>query len=187
MDEILISLELPSEGVKEYKMIQVFSVEDGGAQYCALAETGQAETPEILFLRCSFAPAGEQDDGDRQMTLELIPDKDEYEFISSAYLNWVSGALQQDLQETLENEPDFFVALDKDGNEVSFIAHAIFDDETNGRSYIAVQPLLDDGSISEEISFYRFFEGDPCNIDMIRSDMEYDRVKELFLKMLSAS
>lgn len=186
-EAIVVNLEVPGEGLKAYKVIQVFSLEGAGRQYCALTETEERENQNIIFLRCSIEPASDGEDDEQIMTVELIPTEDEYERVSSSYLEWLNETVKLDLRQTFKNESDFFVVQDKDGNEVSFIAHAIFDDETNGRSYIAVQQMLNDGSIFEEISFYRFVEGEPCNIDMIRSDMEYGRVKDLFLKLATTS
>lgn len=188
MDEaILINLEIPEVGVKAYRVVHVFTVGAEDKQYCALSEAEEKENPEILFLRCRIEPANEADDDEQVMSVELIPTEEEYGLVSATYMQWLNEALKLNLRETLEAEPDFFVVPDKDGNEVSFIAHAIFDDEANGRSYIAVQQVLDDGSIAEEISFYRFIEGEPCNIDNIKSDMEYARVKDIFLKLTTGS
>lgn len=178
---ILFNVEIPEEGNKEYRVIHIFVVDASGRQYCSLVEENNEES-EITFLRCDIT---EDENEEQIISVSIIPTEDEYELVAGAYSQWLMEALREDVVESVKDEPDYLTVKGADGKDIHLIAHAIFDDETTGRTYIAVQEIKDNGQIEEEISLYRFIEGEPCRIDMIYSDMEYDRVKKILEKLVN--
>lgn len=87
----------------------------------------------------------------------------------------------------LPDEEDILVTLDMDdGTQVECEILTIFD--VNGRDYIALLPLDEDGEENEEgeVYIYRYLEdaeGNP-SLENISGDEEYEAVEERFDELL---
>lgn len=184
MTEMYISLKDEAGNELPYHIDQIFSIEGSEQLYCAAVYYGiDAVENETIMLRCELNGSGES----TEVYISDIMDADEYAMVASAYEMQARQAAAQSAEEQLAEAEDFITVVDKDGTEHTFIAHLIFEDETNNREYIAVQEVKPDGKIIEEVALYRFKEeGEAFAIDMIPSDMEYERARKVFIELLEA-
>ena len=114
-----------------------------------------------------------------------IEDGNEYDKVADAYQSKIIKTAIDLTAEELSERDDFVVLTDTKGNKVPFILHLVFSDETNKRSYIAVQQIDDAGDIVDDIVFYLLREeNDNTVIDMIPSDMEYEKARRLFMNLI---
>lgn len=178
MEEIRITLINDAGEENSFAVEQVFQLEGSEQLYCcAVAE----DSGDIVFLRCAVNENGDN----AELEIFYIPDEDEYDRVAAAYLTLIAQEKGNENEENLADEADIFTATDKDGNEVHFIGHTIFEDETTHREYIAVQEISETGDVAKEIALYRFQEKDDTPvIEMIPSDMEYERARTLFQKLI---
>jgi len=178
MDELYITLFGATGEELSYKVECIFEVDGTEQLYCGAVPVSGGD---IIFLRCALTEYGETTD----VTVEDIPNTAEYARVKAAYLSGATQEAIDDAREELSAADDYITVTDANGNEIDFILHTIFEDETSKRSYIAVQGVEKDGTVHEEISLYRYIEdGDTASIDMISSDMEYERAKKLFTNFI---
>lgn len=170
MEELYITLYGENGEELSYRVERIFGMEGTEQLYCGAVPAHGGET---VFLRCELSENGEN----TEMTIGDILDADEYSRVVAAYIR----------NELSENE-DFITVTDANGTKTNFIAHLIFEDEESNRSYIALQKVEDTGEIADDISLYRFVEKDDAGIiDMIPSDMEYERARNLFMKLIETT
>lgn len=178
MNDIYITLFDGSGEEVLYKIDRIFSVDDSEKMYCSVAPATGGTT---IFLECALNENGEN----TELSVSDISNAAEYNRVASAYEEALTKAAMERVYEELHENEDYITLKDADGNNVDFIVHTIFEDKENGRSYIAMQRVDDAGEIFEEISLYRFIEGEENAIDMIASDMEYERARSIFMAMIS--
>lgn len=184
MTEMYIPLKDEEGNELPYRIDQIFSVEGSEQLYCAAVYYGvDTVESEVVFLKCDLKVNGDN----TEIELFDILDADEYERIVAAYQTLAMQTAAQSVEEELAENEDFLTVVDKDGNERTFIVHLIFEDDTSEREYIAVQEVDKEGNILEEIALYRFKEGDDtATIEMIPSDMEYERARNVFVGLIEA-
>lgn len=176
---------------KETGMPSVFNIERvfvapaTGQQYCCAWPVHEKGDP--VFLRCLFA---ENKDGEIvEIYVHEIPHDAEYKLAVIAYNEMLEAeAISEARSELVQNE-DYITFLDENGNPKDFIIHTIFKGEgaDAGRQYIAVTEVDDAGDVGDEVTLYRFDDsGEKAVVDMIPSDMEYQRARRTFISLLDA-
>ena len=178
MDEIMITLYNQANEELLYKVERIFAVEGTEKMYCAVAP---ASGGDIIFLECLLSEDGEK----TEFSVADITDASEYNRVAVAYEEAATKAAMELVYNELHENEDYMTLVDTEGKQVDFIVHTIFEDKDSGRSYIAMQKVDDAGDVFEEISLYRFIEGEENAIDMIPSDMEYERARKLFMSMIA--
>lgn len=171
-------LTIPGEGGEElsFQVEQIFAVEGTTQLYCAAARGN-----EVMLFRCDLSENGDE----TEVAVSDISDPEEFERVAAAYQAQAAEAAAQSATEELSSFEDFITLVDKDGKEHSFIAHVIFADEASKQEYIAVQEVSKSGEVAEEITLYRFREGkDTATVEMIPSDMEYERARNVFMSLI---
>lgn len=177
-NKVLITLYGDEKKELSYQVEQIFSIDESGQMYCAASPV---DGGDIMFLRCSLMESGEE----TEMTIADIADSKEYHLVSSAYQSLAMQMAVERTRKGLSDFEDYITVKDADNNEVDFIIHSIFEDEADKRSYIAIQEVNDAGEIAEEISLYRFYDkNDTPELEMIPSDMEYERARNLFINLI---
>lgn len=180
-ENIYISLFIGGKEEVLYKVERIFDLGSEDAMYCAVAPAVGGDT---LFLRCLMSENGEE----TQFTVADITDVAEYNRVATAYEDAVTKEAMERVYGELNEYEDYITLKDADGKEVDFIIHTIFEDKDSGRSYVAMQKVDEAGDIFEEISLYRFIETEGEEhpvIDMIPSDMEYDRARKIFMGLIA--
>lgn len=181
MEELYITLY--GDGKEEilYRVESIFDIENTEQLYCSAVP---ADGGDVVFLRCYLS----ENDEDTEITIEAISNTAEYNRVATSYEKNVAQAAMEAAHEELSAQGDFITVTDSEGNKRNFIVHTIFEDEETHRSYIAVQEVDETGNIFEEISLYRFDEADDtATIDMIPSDMEYEKAKKIFTNLIEIS
>lgn len=180
MENLLLTLHGENGQELSYSVERIFGMDGTEQLYCA-AYPMDDDTGGIIFLRCALVEDGEN----TTVTVNDISDTAEYNRVAMSYDEArKKEALEITMQE-LSARDDYITVTDTDGNNVDFIVHTIFDDEEHNRAYAAVQKVDDAGEICEEIALYRFSEeNDKAILDMIPSDMEYDRARKLFMNLI---
>ena len=185
-NKLLITLLNDSNEDILYQVNQIFAIEGSEQLYCVAAPFIVADdnAASQVFLRCSLIEEGDS----TEFTIADIEDQDEYIRVEAAFEAQNIIETLDDIHADLNENEDFITLTDVNGNEVEFICHLIFDDDTSNRSYIAMQEVDHDGIISEEIALYRLNEkNDSYEIETIPSDMEYERARDLFIKRIEGS
>lgn len=163
-----------------YEIEQIFDMAGTEQMYCGAVPVGGNLT-DIIFLRCQLS----RNDETTEITVSDIPDTAEYSRVSAAYHALAVKSAVESTHEALSDYEDYITLTDKDGNKVDFIIHTIYEDEENHRFYVAMQKVDDAGEIVEEIALYRFEEDNGKSmIEMISSDMEYERARKLFMELI---
>lgn len=143
-----------------FQIKKTFSIGKEEQLYCAAMPK---KGGDIVFLKCAISE-------DNLFTVEDILDEEEYKRVSDYYMGE-------------EEQQDYITAMDN-GKEVTFLVHAIFEDERNHRSYIALQKMESKEKLADKLSLYRLrVDENGMSIDQIASDMEFERVKELYKKL----
>ena len=171
-------LTIPGENGEEmsFQVERIFAIEGSEQLYCAAAHGS-----EVMLFRCDLSENGDE----TEISVYDISDPGEFERVAAAYQAQALEAAAQNATEELSAFEDFMTLSDDAGKEHSFIAHLIFADETSKREYIAVQEVSETGEVAEEISLYRIREGkDTAIIEMIPSDMEYERARNIFMSLI---
>lgn len=184
MTEIYITLKDEKGNDLPYQIDRIFSVEGSEQHYCAAVYYG-VDTVEndVVILRCDMEVNGEE----TEISISDIADAEEYTLVAAAYQAQAEQAAAQSAADELAEAEDFLTMVDEKGKEHSFIVHMIFKDETSDREYIAVQEVDEEGRIVEEIALYRFREGrETATVEMIASDMEYERARRIFIDLIEA-
>lgn len=177
-NEIQIQLFDENGNAHTYKLGKVFSVGEPEQLYCSAFAV---EGTDIRFFKYSVSVK----DTEAEITLSDIEDGNEYDKVADAYQSKIIKTAIDLTAEELSERDDFVVLTDTKGNKVPFILHLVFSDETNKRSYIAVQQIDDAGDIVDDIVFYLLREeNDNTVIDMIPSDMEYEKARRLFMNLI---
>lgn len=178
MNELYITLYDEAGNEVQYQVEQIFPVDGVTQLYCCAVPTSGGET---VFLRCAMRENGEH----TEIAVADIPDSGEYTRVVEAYRALMQKEMLESFKEDLAEPEDIITLTDADGDKINFIIHTIFEDELAHRSYVALQRVEGDGRVAEEISLYRFLEeGNDAMIDMIPSDMEYDRARNLFMELI---
>lgn len=170
-----------------YSVEQLFSLEGNEQLYCCAVSLNEKD---VVFLKCDMKKVGE----DVEMTVSTIKDEGEYSRVAAAYQEQPEEDPEQAEDENLAGPDDIIILRDKLGNEITFVVHLIFEDKFNHREYIAAQEVDAAGNVSEVISLYRFRQTSDedetgtvsAEIEMIPSDMEYERARSLFLDLIEA-
>lgn len=178
MDDIFITLYKENNEEVLYKVDRIFAVEGTEKMYCAVAP---ATGGDFLFLECILTENGDT----TELSVADIANISEYNRVAVAYEEAAAKAAMELVYNKLHENEDYITVTDADGKKVDFIVHTIFEDKDTGRSYIAMQKVDDVGDVFEEISLYRFIEGEENAIDMIPSDMEYERARNIFMSMIA--
>lgn len=178
MDDIFITLYKENNEEVLYKVDRIFAVEGSEKMYCAVAPATGGDT---LFLECILTENGDT----TELSVADIANISEYNRVAVAYEEAATKAAMELVYNELHENEDYITVTDADGKKVDFIVHTIFEDKDTGRSYIAMQKVDDVGDVFEEISLYRFIEGEENAIDMIPSDMEYERARNIFMSMIA--
>lgn len=182
MTEIYITLKDKEGNDLPYQIDQIFSMEGTEQLYCAAVYYGvDTVENEVVILRCDLNANGQQ----TEISIFDIPDADEYARVAAAYQEQAEQAAAQNAVEEIKNAEDFLTMVDGEGKEHSFIVHMIFKDENSDREYIAMQEVDEQGIITEEIALYRFREEkETATVEMIASDMEYERARQVFIGLI---
>lgn len=177
-NEIFVPLFDNEGNAYTYKLERMFSVGKPEQFYCsAVCESGV----DIKFLRCDV----KVESGEAELTLFNIEDEDELMRVAEEYQKHSQQAVLEAVNAELSSFDDYITLTDVNGVENAFVVHAIFEDEEAKHSYIAVQKVDDAGDMADEISIYRLREeSDKAIIDMIPSDMEYERARSLFMELI---
>lgn len=178
MENILITLYGENSEEILYKVDRIFAVEGEEKMYCSVVP---ASGGDILFLECVLTEDGEN----TELSVADITNMAEYNRVAVAYEKAATRAAMEQVYDELHEFEDYITVTDADGKKVDFIVHTIFEDKESGRSYIAMQKVDDAGDVFEEISLYRFVEGEENAIDMIPSDMEYERARNIFMSLIA--
>lgn len=178
-NEIIIPLFDEEGNAYSYRLEHIFPCGDEGQMYCSIVSVDDEN--DVRLLKCSL----DEHDDETTFTVFVVEEVEEYEKVAAEYERIQKKAYAEAMTENLAGEEDLISLEDANGNVVNFIAHLIFEDKQSKRSYIALQEIDEVGDVSEEISLYRFREDDEKNyIDMIPSDMEYERARNLFIELL---
>ena len=184
MEDIYITLYGERNEELSYRVVRIFNMEGTEQLYCAAVPVGSNEE-DIEFFRCHLLPLNDED---TELQLEDIPNTAEYYRVATSYEKDAEQAAVEAFREEFASDDDFITLTDADGNNRDFIVHTIFEDEETHLSYIALQEVDETGKVFEEISLYRFTEdGEHAEIDMIPSDMEYAKARNLFMNFLENS
>lgn len=176
MDEMILTITGENGEELSFQVEQIFAVEGTAQLYCAAAHGN-----EVLLFRCDLRENGDE----TEVSVSDITDPEEFEQVAAAYQEQAAEAAAQSATEELAAFEDFMTLVDTNGKEHSFIAHLIFADEISKREYIAVQEVSETGDVAEEIFLYRIREGkDRATVEMIPSDMEYERARNIFMSLI---
>ena len=177
-NEILVPLYDENDNPHMYRLEKIFPVGEPEQMYCSAVAI---EDEDVRFLKCNLAVK----DGESELTIAAIESDEEYSKVVAEYQAKVMQTAVEAAKEELSERDDFITLTDEKGNKISFLVHTIFEDEACKRSYIAVQRLDDAGDIVDEIVLYLFHEeNDKAVFEMIPSDMEYERARSLFMKLI---
>ena len=179
MSEIMLTMQNENGEAVQYEVKNIFTVE--GDSYC-VAYPQDGNEAEAVFLKCSLAEHG----GDTDISIFDIDNAEEYNRVFTA--DMYQESVQKAVYEELKQNKGIITVTDVNGENKDFLVHTIFEDKDSKRSYVAVQEVSGTGEFAEEISLYRYddSDGEP-KISMIPSDMEYDRVRKLFVSMIENS
>lgn len=167
-DSVMITLyDAENNEPISYRLERIFSVDETGKLYCAVApEKGEG----TIFLRCDVSR-------DDILTVEDIQEEAEYQYVETYYSTYY-------MEENEQEKQDFITVMD-DGEEKTFLVHAVFEDEKKERIYIALQEIKNKDIVSETISLYRLWTAESgMSIESIPSDMEYEMAKKMFEKII---
>ena len=177
-EKIIINLYDGDGNEVPYQAERMFQLED--SDQCILAAS-PVTGGELVFLYCNIT----ESEDSAEISVSDIPSDEEYNRTALFYQSLIMDEQLEKADEELHNYDDYITLTDEDGNKTDFLIHVIFDDETAKRSYVAMQKINPDRTLVEEIVLYRFKEtNDGSEIEMIPSDMEYERVRSLFLSLL---
>lgn len=181
MNEIMLTMQNENGEAVQYEVKNIFTVE--GDSYC-VAYPQDGNEAEAVFLKCSLA----EHEGNTDISISDIDNAEEYNRVFTAYNDMYQESVQKAVYEELKQNEEIITVTDVNGENKDFLVHTIFEDTDSKRSYIAVQEVSGTGEFAEEISLYRYddSDGEP-KISMIPSDMEYDRVRKLFVSMIENS
>ena len=185
MDNLVLTLFGEDGQELSYAVERIFGMEGTEQLYCAAFPVDD-DNGGIIFLRCNLVKNGNEET--TTVSVSDIPDTAEYHRVAVSYEASRKKAALEEVTAALSENDDYITVTDVDGNKVDFIIHTIFDDGENKRSYAAVQKIDDAGEIFEEISLYRFSEENgKAILEMIPSDMEYSRVREMFMHLIEST
>lgn len=178
-EKIIITLYDAEGNEIPYEIERIFMPE-GMNRLCAAAHP--VDNEQVIFLYCEITEGGE----DAELILADITEESEYQCVALSYKNILLEEELARAKEEMDEYADFLTVMSEDGKEEEFLIHMLFEDESARRTYAAVQKVKENGEILEEIYLYRFVSGgESSRLDAIPSDMEYERVRALFLSLIS--
>ena len=181
MNEVMLTMQDENGKAVQYEVKNIFTVE--GNSYC-VAYPQDGNEAKAVFLKCYLTEHEDNTD----ISIFDIDNAEEYNRVFTTYNDMYQESVQKVVYEELKQNEEFITVTDVNGENKNFLVHTIFEDKDSGRSYITMQEVSVTGEFAEEISLYRYddSDGEP-KINMIPSDMEYDRVRKLFISMIENS